>query len=856
MKTVIIFSSIYSLILGLFISGFFSFNEDDSSLVSSVNAQEAKALESCKFYRNDQQSVDCPPSAQGFRCEQSLEFKSTLLLSYIKGASEKTKVPQEVLAAFVRVESTVPLKYSSTKKSYSISDYTDDDVKQMKNPISSSGDIDATIGNTSKASCPRSSTGALGIMQIQPPQQVHDTVRTNIIENNKKRSTQYDVPAADQPSKSTPGNIDAAARAIGKTKDTLTVDDFCDPQKSLIMASHVFFGKMGMNSWNPPKDAAGYETFINELARLYYGNDAQTGAYGNSVWRSVSSCQGGTFSGQTSTTSSASAPTVSCPVPNGKISFNSYEGGKGHCGPGYGFDCNCGTKGRRAKAIDVKGGDPVLPQIEGESVNWTYLISYTVEGGEGGGKGHTFRAKKGADSWYLDILHLSNSPLTEGKEYPSGTKIGAIDGPHAHLTVGKNLKTDFPRAATESDCDPGWMPSEFVCDGSTQPTTGTGGGSGTASTVNSNKFCTKVGNPTEPNPCPVSGPTGPFPYYCQGDSKWDNGGGCGMGQIGCGPTSTAMIFSYYGDTKTPKDMYDEFVNGELINCVVGTSLQGMLQGKTWFKERGYEVGPDIGAGGLNATEAKKYIDEGWLLFGSTDAYKGTDISHIFVIQDINPTAGTFTIRDPANCDYGPGTERAANIEQPIRGGSFIPSWKYAYPVRKIGYTPTAKNNTTTGSVDNSNKAFPVSGWTAGVKLHWDEDTGGADFPPEKPANANQWEGTVVVAVEDSVVEEVNGPDYKGPGGNYVQLKGKASNLSYYYAHLKERSVEQGKEVKKGERIGSIGMTGNAAYAHLHLGVGPEISYGAGAKGGVGNYNAVGMLCSILNKPLNARGDCR
>ncbi len=255
------------------------------------DAVTAGALASCKFYRNDQQGADCPPSDQGFRCEQAVEFKSPLLLSYINEASKKTGVPPEVLAAFVRVESTVPLKYSATKKSYSISDYTDADVQQMKNPISTNGDIDATIGNTNKAMCPRSTTGALGIMQIQPPQQVHDAVIASIQANNAKRSTKYTVPDPGQPDKSTPGNIDDAARAIGKTKATLTVDDFCDPQKSIIMASHVFFGKMGMTSWNPPQDTAGYERFINELARLYYGDDAQTGAYGNSVWRSVSSCK-------------------------------------------------------------------------------------------------------------------------------------------------------------------------------------------------------------------------------------------------------------------------------------------------------------------------------------------------------------------------------------------------------------------------------------------------------------------------------------------------------------------------------------------------------------------------------------
>ena len=258
---------------------------------TSVATVTSGALASCKFYRNDQQGADCPPNDQGFRCEQAIEFKSQLLLNHIATASQKTGVPQEVLAAFARVESTVPLKYSATKKSYSISDYSDADVQQMKNPITTNGDIDATIGNTNKAICPRSTTGALGLMQIQPPQHVHDQVIASIKANNAKRSVQYDVPNPGQPSESLPAGLDKGAIAIGKTLNTLTVDDFCDPQKSMIMASHVFFGKMKMTSWTPPTDVAGYERFMNELARLYYGEDGQTGAYGNSVWRSVSSCK-------------------------------------------------------------------------------------------------------------------------------------------------------------------------------------------------------------------------------------------------------------------------------------------------------------------------------------------------------------------------------------------------------------------------------------------------------------------------------------------------------------------------------------------------------------------------------------
>jgi hypothetical protein len=165
--------------------------------------------------------------------------------------------------------------------------------------------------------------------------------------------------------------------------------------------------------------------------------------------------------------SPGSGVAASCPIPGGKITTPSYQADpqRGHCGGGYGFSCSCGTNGRRAKAIDVSsnGQAVILPQIAGHDVSWKLITNaYPVEGGEGGGAGYTFQAVVGSDKWYLDMLHLGNAGLISGKEYPSGTKISAPVIDHLHMTIGKNIKEPVS-AGSDSDCDSGWLPSDFVC---------------------------------------------------------------------------------------------------------------------------------------------------------------------------------------------------------------------------------------------------------------------------------------------------------------------------------------------------------------------------------------------------------
>ncbi|MCP3963658.1 MAG: M23 family metallopeptidase [bacterium] len=57
------------------------------------------------------------------------------------------------------------------------------------------------------------------------------------------------------------------------------------------------------------------------------------------------------------------------------------------------------------------------------------------------------------------------------------------------------------------------------------------------------------------------------------------------------------------------------------------------------------------------------------------------------------------------------------------------------------------------------------------------------------------------------------------GGNVVSILGPKWRV-HYYAHLQERSVTKGMSVRRGEQIGTVGNTGNAAGkpAHLHYAI--------------------------------------
>ena len=89
------------------------------------------------------------------------------------------------------------------------------------------------------------------------------------------------------------------------------------------------------------------------------------------------------------------------------------------------------------------------------------------------------------------------------------------------------------------------------------------------------------------------------------------------------------------------------------------------------------------------------------------------------------------------------------------------------------------------------------------------------------------EGTPVVAPRSGTVEYV---EYQAGGaGWYVVLDGDAEDLDYAFMHLKEGSIPvvKGEHVDQGQRLGSVGHTGDAQGNHLHFEVWQGPWYGGG-----------------------------
>ena len=60
-------------------------------------------------------------------------------------------------------------------------------------------------------------------------------------------------------------------------------------------------------------------------------------------------------------------------------------------------------------------------------------------------------------------------------------------------------------------------------------------------------------------------------------------------------------------------------------------------------------------------------------------------------------------------------------------------------------------------------------------------------------------------------------DFDSGAGNYLVINGRRTRRDYMYAHLKHSPrFRIGKRIDKGQQIGAVGDTGNAAGCHLHF----------------------------------------
>ena len=143
------------------------------------------------------------------------------------------------------------------------------------------------------------------------------------------------------------------------------------------------------------------------------------------------------------------------------------------------------------------------------------------------------------------------------------------------------------------------------------------------------------------------------------------------------------------------------------------------------------------------------------------------------------------------------------------------------------------------------KVFPLPGYVGPIVSHGGY-IGGSDImltPGSKQPVVSMVSGTV-----QFLSTEKTAPD---SGGNAVTIHG-VDGLDYYYAHLASPiPFAKGATVKAGQMLGIADSTGNAKNSplHLHIGIGPSISTGVGAPGGVGvGFDAVSFLKSLVSNP--------
>jgi murein DD-endopeptidase MepM/ murein hydrolase activator NlpD len=133
---------------------------------------------------------------------------------------------------------------------------------------------------------------------------------------------------------------------------------------------------------------------------------------------------------------------------------------------------------------------------------------------------------------------------------------------------------------------------------------------------------------------------------------------------------------------------------------------------------------------------------------------------------------------------------------------------------------TEPNNAPQPVLAPSGLAIPVAGMTADrlVDTYSQARAGGARVHDAIDIMAPA--GTPVVSASEGTVEKLYFS--RGGGGITVYVRSPDRQWVYYYAHLQEYApgLQEGQHVSRGDRLGSVGSTGNAnpAGPHLHFAV--------------------------------------
>ena len=366
-----------AIFLFLFMPIFLSMNEatslmppfQETSFAAPITVSDG-TIDSCQFTRS---GVSKP-------------VKSSKLRGIFQKVSQKSGIPASVLASVAMHENP---------------DFTinaDDNHDAFSNI--------GFVGPQCQPHFTTSPTGALGLMQIQPPLTILPTAHAGA----------YSV-----------DGLTRGAKMLDRTYESLTMRDFCDVRTSVFLGAGVLLAK---NGGQPP--TAGDQ--IQSAVCGYFGSPCTYPGgfnYGDDAKKDFLACQGGI---------------VSCPVNGGHITTGSKTTPGGHCSPSYLAQGNtCVLPGQsgytgRDTAVDIQGSNKnvFLPKLGDGSAIWTIDESRTpINDSEGGGIAVGANASFNGHSYRIRFVHIISTSLNVGQKPKSGEIIGQYNGnaKHVHITL-------------------------------------------------------------------------------------------------------------------------------------------------------------------------------------------------------------------------------------------------------------------------------------------------------------------------------------------------------------------------------------------------------------------------------------
>jgi murein DD-endopeptidase MepM/ murein hydrolase activator NlpD len=147
-----------------------------------------------------------------------------------------------------------------------------------------------------------------------------------------------------------------------------------------------------------------------------------------------------------------------------------------------------------------------------------------------------------------------------------------------------------------------------------------------------------------------------------------------------------------------------------------------------------------------------------------------------------------------------------------------PLGRYSFRLTAAAADGSRATSAQTGDVERD--AFDLYDHVFPVRGRHDFGGAGALFGSGRAGHAHQGHdvfarcGVPLVAARGGAVQDSG---YHGAAGNYLVIDGAGTDLDYAYMHMAEPSpFRAGDRVYTGQRIGSVGETGNARGCHLHF----------------------------------------